>query len=69
MEDILDIGTRVRLIRSDYTEHPSRMAGGLGTVIDFYDYYTYSIAVDNDPNRDKDQTPLWTFLRNELAPL
>ncbi len=43
------VGDRVRIVSSKYTEHPSRKAGGTGTIDKFLDGDLCHVRVDNDP--------------------
>jgi len=55
------IGDRVRIVQSYFSEDPSRMAGGTGTVIGVYTTgHAVDLSVDNDP-RDYGEEVEWTF--------
>lgn len=57
----LNVGDRVRIVKSYYAGDPSRMAGGTGTVVKTYDNdYGVNVRVDNDPG-DYDEDMEWTF--------
>lgn len=53
------IGDRVRIVKSYFTEDPSRMAGGTGTVVKA-DNFGADLRVDNDPG-DYGEDMKWTF--------
>lgn len=61
------VGTRVRITKNVYLEHPSRMKGGTGTVVKVGDIF-YWVAVDDDPEMDSDDVyvPVWCFSAREL---
>lgn len=55
------IGDRVRIVKSYFSEDPSRAAGGTGTVVKTYDNdYGVDLRVDNDPG-DYGEDMEWTF--------
>lgn len=66
-------GDRVRILHSIYKGHPSRMAGGTGTItradagagqLDAI----YVVALDNDSDLTPEDAH-WTFEESELEPL
>lgn len=56
-------GDRVEILSSVYQEHPSRMAGGTGTVVEVDDDFIM-VCVDGCPTTDTFDA--WTFYDNEL---
>jgi hypothetical protein len=58
------VGDRVRIVSSSYTEHPSRKAGGTGTIDKVLDGELSHVLVDNDPDGSA-----WAFWVSELEPL
>lgn len=57
-------GDRVRIVSSSYTEHPSRKAGGTGTVGWVMNTELLNVRVDNDPDGSA-----WLFRVHEVEPL
>ena len=65
MSNEIKVGDRVRIVNSRFVEHPSRMAGGTGTV-ERVTYELFHVRVDNDPHL-YDGT--WSFYQSDLEPL
>ena len=57
----MKVGDRVRITKSYYTEHPSRMKGGTGQIVLVDDPWV-EVEVDDSP----DGSNVWTFVKNEL---